>query len=108
MEVEIAHVLVLRLAGRPGTQRCAAQERDLDVPGKAMEVQEPALAFLRAIEGRIPLDRLAHPGNGLLDELIEAQTDGVLPPRHRRDIGYDRCVRSVEARGGKEGGSKGR
>src|SRR3546814_1560996 len=57
-----------------------------------MEVQEPALAFLRAIEGRIPLDRLAHPGNGLLDELVEATTDGVLPPRHRRDIGLDRCV----------------
>src|SRR3546814_17356038 len=92
MDVEIAHVLVLRLAGRPGTQRCAAQERDLDVPGKAMEVQEPALAFLRAIEGRLPLDRLAHPGNVLLDELCEATTDCMLPPRHGLNIGRDRYV----------------
>src|SRR5690606_31913354 len=54
MDVEVAHVRVFRLARRPGPQRRAAQERDLDVAREAMEVEEPALGAARTVEGRIP------------------------------------------------------
>ena len=45
VDVEVAHVLVLGLAGRDGTQRRAAEERHLDVLREAMEAEEPALAL---------------------------------------------------------------
>src|SRR5271166_2453674 len=51
MDVEVAHFLVLGLAGGDRTQRRAAEESQLDVLREAMEVEEPALA-LDAIEGR--------------------------------------------------------
>src|SRR4029450_2880325 len=49
-------------------------------------VQEPALA-LDPIEGRVPLDGLAHLGDGAHDERVETTTDVALPAWHRRDVG---------------------
>src|SRR5688572_15222747 len=70
MEVEVAHVLVLRRAGRDRTQRRAAEESHLHVLREAMKAEEPA-PVLDAI-GRIPFDRLAHAGDGARDERVEA------------------------------------
>src|SRR5207247_11168465 len=57
VDVEVAHFLLLGLAGRDRTQRRAAEECHFDVLRDAMKAEEPALA-LDAIEGRAPLDRL--------------------------------------------------
>src|SRR5947209_7982564 len=70
MDVEVAHFLLLGLAGGRRTQRRAAEESHLDEFRVAMEAEEPALA-LDAIEGRVPFDRLAHAGDGAHDECVE-------------------------------------
>src|ERR1700694_2466078 len=59
MDVEVAHFLVLGLAGGDRTERRAAEESHLDVLREAMEAEEPALA-LDAVKWRVPLDGLAH------------------------------------------------
>src|SRR5919107_2467219 len=69
--VEVARVLVLGFAGREWSQRRAAEESHFDVLREAMEAEEPALP-LDAIEGRVPLDCLAHVGHGAHDERVEA------------------------------------
>ena len=51
-----------------------------------MIAEEPALA-LDAIEGRVPLHRLAHAGDGTHDDRVEAAPDVAFPARHRRDVG---------------------
>src|SRR5712691_4213758 len=51
-----------------------------------MKAEEPALA-LDAIEGRVPLDCLAHTGDGAHDERVEAAPDIAFPARHGRDVG---------------------
>src|SRR5262245_55568697 len=51
-----------------------------------MKGEEPAFA-LDAIEGRVPLDGLAHVGNGAHDERVEAAPDVAFPVRHGRDVG---------------------
>src|SRR4029450_8730710 len=71
VNVEVAHFLVLGLAGGDGTQRRAAEESHLDVVREGMEVEEPALA-LDSVEGRVPFDRLAHAGDGARDERVDA------------------------------------
>src|SRR6185369_5799848 len=81
VDVEVAHFLVLGLSGGSRTQRRAAEERHLDVLREAVEVEEPALA-VDAVERRVPLHRLAHPGNGALDDRIEAAPGVALPARH--------------------------
>src|SRR5262249_19800470 len=74
VEVEVAHFLVLGLAGGKWTQRRAAEEGQFDVLRKAMKVEEPALT-LDAIERRIPFDRLVHAGDDARDERVEAAPD---------------------------------
>src|SRR5207237_9613460 len=86
VDVEVAHFLLLGLAGRDRTQRRAAEESHLDVLRHAMEAEEPALA-LDAIEGRVPLHALVHVGDGAHDDLVEAATDIAFPARHGRDVG---------------------
>ena len=71
VDVEVAHFVVLGLAGGDRTQRRAAEESHLDVVREGMEVEEPAPA-LDSVEGRVPLDRLAHAGDGAHDERVEA------------------------------------
>src|SRR6185503_4511137 len=83
-DVEVAHVLLLGLAGRKRTQRRAAEESHLDVFREAMNAEEPTLA-LDAIEGRVPFDRLVHARDGARDERVEAAPDLALPARHGRD-----------------------
>src|SRR3954468_11316405 len=85
VDVEIAHVVVLGLAGRERTQCSAAKESDLDVPREAMKVEEPALA-LDPVERRVPTDCLAHVGDRADDESIEAPADVAFPPRHSGDV----------------------
>src|SRR5512145_1134425 len=86
VDVEVAHVLVLRLAGWKRTKGRAAEESHFDVIREAMKAEEPA-PTLDAVEGRVPLDRLAHVGDSARDEGVEAPPDVALPPRHRRDVG---------------------
>src|SRR6185436_1110463 len=71
MDVEIAHFLVLGLAGRDRMKRHAAEEGYLDVVCEGMEAEEPALAF-DSVEGRVPFDRLVYAGDGARDERVEA------------------------------------
>src|SRR5262249_46478337 len=85
VEVEVAHFFVLGLAGGNRTQRRAAEERHLDVLREAVEGEEPTLA-LDSVEGRVPLDRLAHAGDGTPDQRVEAAPEVAFPARHRRDI----------------------
>src|SRR5919107_2727046 len=73
-DVQVARVLVLGRARRKRVQRRAPEERHFDVFREAVIAEEPALA-LDAIEGRVPLDGLAHAGNGALDERVEAAPD---------------------------------
>src|SRR5205809_3464485 len=61
MDVEVARVLALGLAGRDRTQRRAAEESPFDVVREGMDVEEPALA-LDSIQRRVPFDRLVHAG----------------------------------------------
>src|SRR4029450_6663888 len=56
-----------------------------------MKAEEPAVA-LDAVEGRVPLDGLAHIGDGADDERVEAAPDVAFPPRHRRDVGLHGSV----------------
>src|SRR5262245_4101763 len=91
VDVKVAYVLVLGLAGRHRTQRCAAEESHFNVLREAVKVEEPALA-LDAIEGRVPFDRLAHAGGGAHDERVEAAPDLAFPARHGRDVGLHRHV----------------
>jgi hypothetical protein len=86
VNVEVAHVLVLRLDGRDWTQRHVAEERHLDVLREAMEGKEPALA-LDALEGRVPPHGLAHVGHGAHDERVEVAPDVAFPARHGGDVG---------------------
>src|SRR5262245_59117153 len=86
VEVEVAHVPVIGLAGGKRTQRRAAEEGQFDVLREAMKGEEPALA-LDAIERRIPFDRLAHPGDDARDERVEAAADVAFPTWHGRDVG---------------------
>src|SRR5262245_14223545 len=83
-DVEVADVVLLRLAGRQGAQGRAAEERDLHVLRVAVKAQHPAFA-LEAVEGRVPLHRLAHVGNRARDEFVEAAADVSFPVRHRID-----------------------
>src|SRR5262245_48603493 len=85
-DVEVAHVLLLGLAGRERMQRRAAEESHLHVLRKAMNAEEPALA-LDAVQRRVPFDRLVHAGDGALDERVEAAPDVAFPAGHGRDVG---------------------
>src|SRR5438105_11367530 len=91
MNVDVARVLALGLAGGDGTQRRTAEESHLDVLREAVEAKEPALA-LDAIEGRVPFDRFANPGDGAHNERVEAAPDVAFPARHGRDVGLHRSV----------------
>src|SRR5437867_6511920 len=86
MDVEVARVLSLGLAGGDGTQRRAAEESHLDVLREAIDAEEPALA-LDSVKRRVPFDRLAHAGDGAHDERVEAAPDVTFPARHGRDVG---------------------
>src|SRR6202171_5965655 len=86
MDVEVARVLALGLAGRDRTQRRAAEESYFDVVREAMDAEEPALA-LDSVQRRVPFDRLAHAGDGAHDERVEAAPDVAFPARHGRDVG---------------------
>src|SRR5882724_4449435 len=61
VDVEVARVLALGLAGGDRTQRRAAEESHFDVVREAMDAEEPALA-LDSIKRRVPFDCLAHAG----------------------------------------------
>src|ERR1700736_5991311 len=63
-----------------------------------MKVEKPALA-LDAIEGRVPLDSLAHVGDGAHDERVEVTPDVAFPARHGREVGLHRGV-AVGSRSG--------
>src|SRR5690606_38204864 len=78
-------------AGRNGTERRAAEEDHLDVFREAMKAEEPSLAF-GPVEGRIPFDRLAHAGDGALNDRVEPAPDIAFPAGHGRDIGLDGAV----------------
>src|SRR3981189_1383525 len=91
MDVEVARVLALGLAGRDGTQRRAAEESHLDVVREAMDAEEPAVA-LDSVHRRVPFDGLAHAGDGAHDERVEAAPDLAFPARHGRDVGLHRGV----------------
>src|SRR5260370_34333593 len=80
VDVEVASVLALGLAGGDSTQRRAAEESHLDVLRETVEAEEPALA-LDAIEGRVPLDCIVHAGDGAHDEHVEAAPRGGFPTR---------------------------
>jgi hypothetical protein len=54
MDVEVAHVLPLGLAGRDRTQRRAADESHLDVVREAMDAEEPAMRQAETILKRFP------------------------------------------------------
>src|SRR5690606_2395198 len=86
VDVEVAHVFVLRLARRLGLERVAAQECDLHVPGEAVEIEEPPFPVLRTVERGVPLHGLAHAGRGAFDQLVQALADRPLPAGHRRDV----------------------
>src|SRR5262249_53838242 len=86
VDVEVAHFLLLGLAGRDRAQRRAAEESHLDVLREAMEAEEPALG-LESVEGRVPFDRLVDVGDGAHDERVEAAADVAFPARHGRDGG---------------------
>src|SRR5438093_3184003 len=78
VDVEVAHFLLLGLAGGERTQRRAAEESHLDVLREAMEAEEPgrlSVWVLDAIEGRVPLHGLAHAGYGAHDEGVQAAPD---------------------------------
>src|SRR5436189_5950687 len=85
MDVEVARVLALGLAGGDRTQRRAAEESHLKALREAMEAEEPALA-LDAIKGRVPLHGLAHVGYGPHDERVEDAPHFAFPARHGRDV----------------------
>src|SRR4030095_4755794 len=89
--VIVAHVLVLGLAQRDRTQRCAAEEGNLDVVGEAMKAEEPDV-FLDTVEWRVPFDRLAHLRDSVRDERLEAPADLAFPARHGRDVGLHGSV----------------
>src|SRR5919106_4192108 len=91
VDVEVAHVLLLGLAGGKRTQRRAAEESHFHVLREAMKAEEPALAP-DAIEGRVPFDRLSHARDGAHDERVEAAPDFAFPARHGRDGGLHRRV----------------
>src|SRR5262249_20632592 len=91
VNVEVAHFLLLGLAGGDRTQRRAAAESHLDVLREAMDAEEPALA-LDSVEGRVPFDRLAHAGDGAHDERVETLTEVALPARHPGDVRLHRSV----------------
>src|SRR6266852_8814410 len=63
MDVEVARVLALGLAGGDRTQRRAAEESHFDVVREGMDAEEPALA-LDSVKRRVPFDCLAHAGDG--------------------------------------------
>src|SRR5438093_2488256 len=78
VDVEVAHFLLLGLAGGEWSQRRAAEESHLDVLREAMEAEEPgrlSVWVLDAIEGRVPLHGLAHAGYGAHDEGVQAAPD---------------------------------
>src|SRR5439155_14933388 len=85
MDVDVARVLALGLAGGDRTQRRTAEESHLDVLREAMEAEEPAVA-LDSVERRVPFDRLAHAADSD-DERVETAPDVAFPARHGRDVG---------------------
>src|SRR5262249_4379983 len=91
MDVEVAHFLLLGLAGRQWTQRLAAEETHFDVLVEAMKTEEPVLA-LNAVEWGVPLDCLVHIGDGARDERVEAAADVAFPAWHCRDVGLNGSV----------------
>jgi len=54
-DVEVAHFLLLGLAGGDRTQRRAAEESHLDVLCEAMEAEEPALALVQGWSSSSPI-----------------------------------------------------
>src|SRR6185295_5157509 len=85
VDVEVARVLGLGRAGRDGSQRRAAEESHLDVLREDVDAEEPAL-IIDSIQRRVPFDGFAYPGDGALDERVEAAPDIAFPARHGRDI----------------------
>ena len=79
VDVEVAHFLLLGLAGREGAQRAAAEEGDFDVLREAMDAEEPD-ALLDSVERRVPFDRLADAGDGARDDGVEALPDALFQP----------------------------
>src|SRR6266566_2458484 len=55
VDVQVARVLALGLAGGDRTQRRAAEESHFDVVREGMDAEEPALA-LDSIQRRVPFD----------------------------------------------------
>src|SRR5262245_17477271 len=70
---------------RHRSQQGAAEEGDLHVTREDVEAHEPALPR-NAIEGGVPLHRLARPGDVAHDERVEAPPDVLLPARNRGDV----------------------
>ena len=91
VNVEVAHFFVLRLGGGQRMQRRTTEEGHFHVLSKAMEVDEPALAF-DAVKGLIPFHRFLRIGNRPRDERVELPPNVPFPPRHRRDVGLDGSV----------------
>ena len=86
VDVEVARVLVLGLAGGTGRRDVPRKKVTFTYSVKQWKAEEPALA-LDAVERRVPFDRLAHAGDGAHDERVEAAPDVALPARHGRDVG---------------------
>src|SRR5262245_42722212 len=91
VDVQIPHVLLFRCARRQRLQRSTAEEADLHVLREAVEAEKPTLP-VHPVEGRVPLHRLAHAGDGARDDRVQPPPDRALPIRHRRDVRLHRCI----------------
>src|SRR3546814_5395053 len=72
MDMEIARIAAFRRDRRHRIERLTAKKGDLYIFVEAVDAEEPVRRRLalprRAIEGRVPFDRLSHPRNHLRSE----------------------------------------
>src|SRR3546814_2723026 len=75
MDMEIARIAAFRRDRRHRIERLTAKKGDLNIFVEAVDAEEPVRRRLalpgRAIEGRVPFDRLSHPRNHLFDRSEE-------------------------------------
>ena len=74
MDVEVAHFLVLGLAGGTGRSDVPRKKDTLTYFVKQWKPRNQPAA-LDAVEGRVPLHGLVHAGDGAHDERVETATD---------------------------------
>src|SRR5262249_15529742 len=87
-DVYIARITALGVAGRNRTQRHAAEESHLDVLGKAMDAEDPAVSFT-PVQRRVPFYCLVHAGDGAYDKRVNAAPDAAFPAWHGCDVGLN-------------------